>query len=190
MTLFIQILSSFILLGQIHGNNITSSSKRGLAVPKKRFICGDVAAFSGVSWWYNWGYDPVIDSSPDCPVAPGFVPMIWGHWTNSEFPPLPEYDTVLGFNEPNHHDQANLDPESAAMAWLELQEAYPDKTLVSPCASPPATEEWFDEFFEICDALGCRVDYLATHSYTGNAQHDKEFLSSLYERKVCIIESK
>ena len=89
-----------------------------------------------------------------------FVPMIWGYW-GQQFPAL-EYDTVLGFNEPNHSDQSDLDPESAAYAWLELQESYPDKTLVSPSASPPNTEEWFSEFFEICQNIGCRIDYLGT----------------------------
>ena len=37
--------------------------------------------------------------------------------------------TILGFNEPNHADQSNLDPETAAYSWLELQQAYPDKVL-------------------------------------------------------------
>jgi len=143
-------------------------------------MCGDLGAFSGISWYYNWGshWD-----HPECQggeVYPGFVPMIWGYW-GQELPGL-DQDTVLGFNEPNHHNQANLDPEKAAYAWLELQAAYPDKVLVSPSASPPNTEEWFDQFFEVCDVIGCRVDYLATHSYTGNADHDMGNINSLYQR--------
>ena len=70
--------------------------------------------------------------------------MIWGYW-GQQFPNL-EFVTVLGFNEPNHQDQANLDPEDAAYAWLELQAAYPEKILVSPSASPPNTEAWFYKF--------------------------------------------
>ena len=46
--------------------------------------------------------------------------MIWGYW-GQDFPALPDYDTVLGFNEPNHADQSNLSPEAAAYAWMELQ---------------------------------------------------------------------
>ena len=90
--------------------------------------------------------------------------MIWGYW-GQDFPPLPDYDTVLGFNEPNHEDQSNLDPETAAYAWMELQAAYPDKILVSPSASPPNAEQWFDQFFEICNAIGCRVDYLGDYKF-------------------------
>ena len=49
--------------------------------------------------------------------------MIWG-WSGpgQEFPSLPSSaTTVLGFNEPNHRDQANIDPVTAAWAWMELQ---------------------------------------------------------------------
>ena len=147
------------------------------------FLCGDVRAFTGISWYYNWGDHPIHEDHPECEggeAPPGFVPMIWGYW-GQQFPQL-EFDTVLGFNEPNHADQANMDPEVAAYAWLRLQEAYPEKTLVSPSASPPHTEEWFDQFFEVCDVIGCRVDYLATHAYTGNADVDIGILNGLYQR--------
>ena len=49
--------------------------------------------------------------------------MIWG-WSGpgQQFPSLPSSaTTVLGFNEPNHRDQANIDPVTAAWAWMELQ---------------------------------------------------------------------
>ena len=36
-----------------------------------------------------------------------------------------------GFNEPNHSDQSDMEPEVAAEAWLELQALYPDRELVS-----------------------------------------------------------
>ena len=38
-----------------------------------------------------------------------------------------KYDTILGFNEPNRADHADLSPEEAAAAWIELQTLYPDK---------------------------------------------------------------
>ena len=28
---------------------------------------------------------------------------------------------VLGFNEPNQHEQSNLEPELAAEAWIDIQ---------------------------------------------------------------------
>ena len=164
------------------GINKTLSSKKGLAVSKKNYLCGDLSAFSSISWYYNWGTAPSEEDHPECgeDKARGFVPMIWGYYGGG-FPEL-EFDTVLGFNEPNHHNQANLEPEEAAYAWLEMQAAYPDKILVSPSASPPNTEEWFDAFFEVCEVLGCRVDYLATHSYSGNPEHDINYINGLYQR--------
>ena len=75
--------------------------------------------------------------------------------------------------------------------------------LVSPSASPPNAEDWFDQFFEFCDALGCRVDYIgqclmmshtlpfssfvfmdvvATHSYSGRADYDINYLNNIYKR--------
>ena len=110
-------------------NSTSTSTKKGLCVAPEFFLCGDVTAFTGISWYYNWGTNPVHEDHPECEggkAPPGFIPMIWGYW-GQEFPDL-GYDTVLGFNEPNHVDQANMDPEVAAYAWLRLQEAYPDKT--------------------------------------------------------------
>lgn len=164
------------------GTNSTKG-KKGLGVSSKNFMCGDVAAFSGISWYYNWDKHPNEWDHPECgdeEAKPGFVPMIWGYG-NNPFPEL-EFDTVLGFNEPNHQHQSNMDPEEAAYAWLELQAAYPDKILVSPSASPPNTEEWFDTFFEVCDVIGCRVDFLATHQYSGNADNNMEYINGLYQR--------
>jgi len=165
--------------------NVTEkqASKKGVCIAPEYFQCNDVASLNGVSWWYNWGTYPSNLDHPECDQipAPGFVPMIWGYW-GQDFPALPDYDTVLGFNEPNHADQSNLSPEAAAYAWMELQAAYPDKILVSPSASPPNAEQWFDEFFDICNSIGCRIDYLATHAYSGKAEYDRVYLEGLYQR--------
>ena len=66
-------------------------------------------------------YGCSIDVNIEAPT--GFVPMIWG-WSGPghQFPTLPSSaTTVLGFNEPNHRDQANIDPVTAAWVWMELQ---------------------------------------------------------------------
>ena len=81
---------------------------------------------------------------------------------------FPPFQTILGFNEPNQPDHANMSPLEAALAWVEVQEKYPDRELVSPATGHVDTE-WFDQFMVECELLGCRFDYLATHWY-GNAQ--------------------
>ena len=40
-----------------------------------------------------------------------------------------DYPIILGFNEPNHAHQADLEPEEAAAAWIELQTLYPDRVI-------------------------------------------------------------
>ena len=62
-------------------------------------------------------------------------------------------------------EQANIGPEEAAAAWIELQTKYPDAELVSPATAGVDTD-WFDAFMAECEILGCRIDYLATHHYT------------------------
>ena len=64
-----------------------------------------------------------------------------------------KYPAILGFNEPNmpNHNWPNkttMEPEFAAIDWLEIQEMYPHKILVSP-APAGGSLEWFDPFFEV-----------------------------------------
>merc|ERR1711936_195826 len=82
-----------------------ASKKKGLCIPPgKNFHCGDLEAFSHVSWWYNWHTQPnhvdedkcTCDTAPDCgpePDQPAFVPMIWGYhednpWHDDESDPV------------------------------------------------------------------------------------------------------
>ena len=89
--------------------------------------------------------------------------MIWGYhednpWHDDESDPVAaKYHTILGFNEPNHADQSDIDPETAAAAWIEIQEMYPDRILVSPAPAGGSTL-WFNKFFEVLGTL-------SKHSY-------------------------
>ena len=65
------------------------------------------------------------------PRDKSFVPMVWNIKLMQEDPVEDRYPILLGFNEPNHADQSNIEPEEAAAAWIELQNLYPDK--VSAC---------------------------------------------------------
>ena len=69
--------------------------------------------------------------------------MIWGAdatdhpWHSDISDPVAEhYHTVLGFNEPDRPTLrmrgrgADLTPEEAAAAWIEIQTLYPDKVAV------------------------------------------------------------
>jgi hypothetical protein len=146
----------------------------------------DMAALSpAVSWWYNWAHVPDVGVLPDAYQALGveYVPMVWGggglDGANAaqiagEIPAGAAF--LLGFNEPNFGQQANLSAADAAALWPDV-EAIADArglALVSPAVNfcGGACQEtdpfkYLDDFFAACQ--GCRVDYLGVHIYTACA---------------------
>jgi hypothetical protein len=139
---------------------------------------------SGISWWYNWAAQPDADiRTTYSNYNVDFVPQAWNAAGISGVNTWVSQDSkvkyLLGFNEPNFIDQANMTPTQAAAAWPQLQsvaDQYGLK-LVSPavnycgnCVSENGTTytnpfKWLDDFFIAC--IGCRVDYIALHWYGG-----------------------
>ena len=138
---------------------------------------------SNISWWYNWYHLPdegLRENFKDFDVA--FVPMAW----NGDFDEVgmrsflssnPQIEYLLGFNEPNFTDQANMTPSEAAVAWPKLEQIAKEFNLkiVGPavnycgnCVSENGIAysdpiEYLDDFFEACQ--NCQVDYIAVHWY-------------------------
>lgn len=113
--------------------------------------------------------------------------MVWSYYSNTHINIVDKAQFILGFNEPNHRDQANLSPKQAAAAWLEMERNSKGKPLISPSAAACGgncnhgdTVQWFNEFFQHCN--NCRVDYLATHSYYCDPHQTMHFLRDLYHR--------
>jgi hypothetical protein len=137
----------------------------------------DLQALSpGVSWWYNWAPQPDSPAVAAAHAALGmeFVPMAWNEKDlpklAAEVPADAAY--LLGFNEPNFGNQANLTPEAAAAAWPQITAFAQQHGLatVSPavnyCGSPCNETDpfvWLDKFFAACP--GCKIDYIAMHWY-------------------------
>ncbi len=160
----------------------TKSTKRGIGYgyhsPK------DMEAMSaGISWWYNWFYLPdekVRATYKQYGVE--YVPMVWGgsfDQTAIENYMATNDDVgyLLGFNEPNFKDQANLTPSQAAAKWPQLEEMAETHglQLIGPavnycgnCVSENGTIyydpfEYLDDFFAAC--VDCKVDYISVHWY-------------------------
>ena len=81
---------------------------------------------TGTSWFYTWGNVPNnnIKDLPDADFE--FVPMCWNANYNADnirsyCKSHPETKYLLGFNEPNFKNQANMTPEAAAAAWPAVQ---------------------------------------------------------------------
>ncbi|KAI0631493.1 glycosyl hydrolase catalytic core-domain-containing protein [Trametes polyzona] len=90
---------------------------------------------------------------------------------------------VLGFNEPDVVEEANLDPKTAAAlykAHITPKSAQGYK-LASPAVSNgPAGIEWLSEFMTACS--GCQVDYLALHWYGTDLTNLTSYLSSAHDQ--------
>ncbi len=74
---------------------------------------------------------------------------------------------MLGFNEPNKSDQANLSVDEAIALWPEMT-SDPNLRVSSPAVSDDG-RAWLEEFMERARANGLRVDFIAMHWYGWNA---------------------
>ena len=71
----------------------------------------------------------------------------------------------------------------AALGWMEIQARYEDRELVSP-ATAHADTEWMDQFMEECEILGCRIDYIATHSYKADSAENTINVSLFHSQSL------
>ncbi|TNF41433.1 MAG: carbohydrate-binding protein [Bacteroidetes bacterium] len=161
----------------------TKSYKRGVAYGYHSV--NDMKNFSPhISWWYNWA------AQPDAAIRTtyqnygvDFTPMAWNNISISGVNTWADRDTtikyLLGFNEPNFKEQANMTPSKAAAAWPALQKIAQkhDLKIVGPavnycgnCVSEGGTTytnpfTYLDHFFAACDT--CQVDFIGLHWYGG-----------------------
>lgn len=111
-------------------------------------------------WHYDWsgGGESTLDME--------FVPMRHNaRWDSFEkINELENVTHLLGFNEPNQPDQANMTVQEALDMWPKLQAS--GLRLGSP--SPNDAQrglDWLYEFMDGADERGYRVDFVAVHYY-------------------------
>jgi hypothetical protein len=111
-----------------------------------------------LAWFYDWvGYPHSRKKKPQAE----FVPMIWSHIHLRELSRVKEYGSVLlGFNEPDGNDQANMSVEECLNDWPNLE-----KTGLRLGSPAPADSDWLDDFMAGAAKRGYRVDFLALHRY-------------------------
>lgn len=122
-------------------------------------------AVSGASWYYNWAATPNgIDTTPGVT----FVPMIKGSpdvntATLNEVRHEGHY--LLGFNEPDVANEANLSVDQALALWPRLEATGME--LGSPAASwgTNSTTSWLGQFMAGAKARGYRVNFITVHWY-------------------------
>lgn len=156
------------------------SAKRGVCA-KFTFASEIELLEPGVCWWYNWGNTPGAGYKGEVAAYEGdfeFIPMCWNASYSADnireyCKAHPEVKYLLGFNEPNFTNQANMTPEAAAARWPEVQALAKELglQLVAPALNyspnPPYQDplRWMDEFVALVgkDAF----DFTAIHNYGG-----------------------
>jgi hypothetical protein len=126
----------------------------------KKGFCGDYilsADTLGCSWYYDWGTSTASTNNVE------FVPMHWGGY-NSSINSRKDVTHTLGFNEPDHEDQANLTVDEAISKWPDLLRS--GLRIGSPGPSDGGLN-WLYNFIDKADALNYRVDFVAVHYYKG-----------------------
>ncbi len=141
------------------------------------------------SWFYTWA--PTAGSVFH-PASMEFVPMIWDetHVTTTELNQSKNSgsSSLLGFNEPDHPDQANMTPTQALDLWPQLEGT--GLRLGSPvvAANGASAGSWLDQFMTGVQSRGYRADFVCLHWYGGdfNAQNSvnylRTYLQAVYNR--------
>ena len=188
----------------------TRSYKRGIAYgfdsPR------DLEALSqGVSWWYNWSprYNEAV-ADVYAEYALDWVPMTWNGNNAAEIRAFleqhPNVRYLLGFNEPNFSDQANLTPDRAAELWPQYEQIAEDfdLQLVGPAVnycggcvmvdgSPIENDYivWLDMFIEAYQTRfgrAPRMDFTALHWYDFGLPEQVDRIVTRYGRPVWLTE--
>ncbi|WP_431930497.1 glycoside hydrolase family protein [Micromonospora sp. RP3T] len=139
----------------------------------------------GAGWYYDWSANP-----DDVPAQAEFVPMIWGAGAVNDG----ELDsarrsgtTLLGFNEPDLPQQANMSVEQALTLWPRLERT--GMRLGSPAVAfgGEVPGGWLDRFLSGARQRGMRVDFIALHWYGSDfgpaaPQHLMNYVRAVHER--------
>lgn len=149
----------------------------------KKGIAGNIEGNLDVDWLYNWNLDR------NSPVDWEYVPIRQTRW----WPGLDEdWKTrgathLLGYNEPDRPDQANIAVGDAVWSWPDL--LWPGLRVGAPAVSDGGLS-WLYDFMAQADAAGLRVDFVPVHYYrcygnagdpNGTATQFYNFLKGIYD---------
>lgn len=150
----------------------------------KKGIAGDIEANLNVAWLYNWNL------SRNSPLDWEYVPIRQNRW----WPSLDQdwkargATHLLGYNEPDRPDQANLSVSDALAAWPDLLAT--GLRVGAPAVSDGGRSSWLYPFIQQADAAGLRVDFVPVHYYwcynpadpAGAANQMYNFLKATYDQ--------
>ncbi|MCD8313951.1 MAG: glycosyl hydrolase [Bacteroidales bacterium] len=179
------------------------SPKRGVSFSFEQIPDSDIPLLGpGITWDYNWGTTlSSTAASYFSQYGIDFCPMTWnGNYSESNIASCVQNGSeyLLGFNEPNLTDQANMTPSQAAELWpdvVAIAKKYGLK-LISPAMnygtlsgySDPCT--WLDEFFAIDGISLDDIDGIAVHCYMNTLSGLKSYIEkfSKYGKPIWLTE--
>lgn len=128
-------------------------------VGKKGICNGGLAGITGSSWYNDWAAGGDTENL-DFEYVPMRHNLGWDSFDviNSR----KNVSHVLGYNEPDHTDQANCTPQQAIEQWPELFKS--GLRLGSP-APDAIRKQWLVDFLALADKLNYRVDFVVGHMY-------------------------
>jgi hypothetical protein len=140
--------------------------------PKKGLGHSSYASAFDAEWVYNWG-----PNRPENLIKNVvFNPMQWGsyNWAyntgsgpiwqrTSEWRKRGDGMILMGFNEPDRTDQANIPVATAVDLWPQVMAL--NQPLVGPAPADDGT--WLTSFTSAAQERGYRWNYTGTHAYPG-----------------------
>ncbi len=137
------------------------------------------------SWYYDWSANG--STKPFLEYVPIKQNLDWPGW--GEIIAKSGATHVLGYNEPDRSDQADISVETAIERWPNFMQT--GLRLGSPATSDPFNG-WLDDFMTRAEALNYRIDFLAIHAYWNKSpeqwSNDLDYLYNQYERPIWITE--
>ncbi|MET9224326.1 sigma-70 family RNA polymerase sigma factor [Lentzea sp. NPDC003310] len=165
---------------------VTASLKKGVSTWKFDGV-GKALTDVRAGWYYNWAATP--EGIPTPPNVE-FVPMIWGAKSADDATiakAKANGKVLLGFNEPDFPEQANMTPEQALDLWPKL--AATGLRLGSPAVAHSGDKAggWLDRFMTGAAQRGLRVDFIAVHWYGSDFSeaavgHLRNYLEAVHAR--------
>ena len=140
----------------------------------------------GCGWYYNWSARPDPNAKM---IKAEFVPMIWSSKdvTETNLRRVRESGsaTLLGFNEPDVKDQADMTVDQALELWPKL--IATGLRLGSPAPGVAVNNGWLPKFMQEAARRNNRVDFICLHWYNDithpdAVDHLRQFLTDQWER--------
>jgi hypothetical protein len=149
----------------------------------KKGVAGDIESGLNVSWTYNWNLNRNSTFNWE------YIPIRQTrYWPGLDQDWKARGSThLLGYNEPDRPDQANMSVADAISSWPDV--LVPGLRVGAPAVSDGGLS-WLYDFMSQADANGLRVDFVPVHYYrcygnlgdaAGTANQLYNFLKGIYD---------